>query len=97
MPGTGKTSTIAYIVYALVQSGKSVLLTSYTHTAVDNILVKLVEMNVDFVRLGGSDKAHPSLLSYTAKSHDHFTTVDQLALFYENKPVIGTTCLSIKQ
>ena len=41
MPGTGKTTTIAHIIRALVGSGKSVLLTSYTHTAVDNILLKL--------------------------------------------------------
>ena len=41
MPGTGKTTTIAHIIRALVSSGKSVLLTSYTHTAVDNILLKL--------------------------------------------------------
>jgi DNA replication ATP-dependent helicase Dna2 len=34
MPGTGKTTTIAHVVRALVSYGKSVLLTAYTHTAV---------------------------------------------------------------
>ncbi len=31
MPGTGKTTTIAHIIRALISQGKSVLLTSYTH------------------------------------------------------------------
>jgi thymidylate kinase len=43
MPGTGKTTAIAELVRFLVAQGKSVLLTSYTHTAVDNILLKLTE------------------------------------------------------
>lgn len=49
MPGTGKTTTISCLVRVLVASGKSVLLTSYTHTAVDNILLKLKQ--VTYVRL----------------------------------------------
>ena len=44
MPGTGKTTTISCLVRVLVASGKSVLLTSYTHTAVDNILLKLKQV-----------------------------------------------------
>ena len=56
MPGTGKTFTISQIVKQLVQQGKSVLLTSYTHSAVDNVLLKLVEEGVDFLRLGNSQR-----------------------------------------
>ena len=44
MPGTGKTTSIACIVNILVALGKSVLIASYTHTAVDNILLKLKEV-----------------------------------------------------
>lgn len=40
-PGTGKTSTIVALVRILVALGQSVLLASYTHSAVDNILLKL--------------------------------------------------------
>ena len=42
MPGTGKTTTIAELVRVLVAAGHSVLLTAFTHSAVDNILLKLV-------------------------------------------------------
>ena len=44
MPGTGKTTTISHLVQVLVAQGLSVLLTSYTHSAVDNILLKLKEV-----------------------------------------------------
>jgi len=56
MPGTGKTTTIAHIIRALVGQGKSVLLTSYTHTAVDNILLKIKNDNINTLRLGSGTK-----------------------------------------
>lgn len=56
MPGTGKTSTIAEIIKTLVARGKSVLLTSYTHSAVDTILMKLVDAPFGVLRLGNVDK-----------------------------------------
>jgi len=58
MPGTGKTTTIAYIVQALVSLNKTVLIASYTHSAVDNILLKLKNFNppVEFIRLGNIEK-----------------------------------------
>lgn len=47
MPGTGKTSTIASLVRLLVRHGCSVLLAAFTHSAVDNILLKLVVSALD--------------------------------------------------
>ena len=44
-PGTGKTSTIVALVEALRKQGVSVLITSYTHSAVDNILLKLNQVS----------------------------------------------------
>ena len=57
-PGTGKTSTIVALVEALRKQGVSVLITSYTHSAVDNILLKLKQVSgVRAVsRSDGSDK-----------------------------------------
>lgn len=57
MPGTGKTTTIAEILKALAAAGKSVLLTSYTHSAVDNILLKVLDSGLSILRLGNRDKA----------------------------------------
>lgn len=66
MPGTGKTTTIVEIIVALAKRGKSVLLTSYTHSAVDTILVKLLNLNLRLLRLGNPDKV--SFLSSTTSS-----------------------------
>ena len=70
-PGTGKTSTIVFIARLMMALGKRVLITSYTHAAVDNILLKLVELharekcsstiNTDLVRVGSKSAIHPSL------------------------------------
>jgi DNA replication ATP-dependent helicase Dna2 len=56
MPGTGKTHTVAEIIKSLVQRGKSVLLTSYQHSAVDNILLKIKDSDMSILRLGNRDK-----------------------------------------
>jgi DNA replication ATP-dependent helicase Dna2 len=57
MPGTGKTTITAAIIRNLVAMGKSVLLTSYTHSAVDTILLKLKEgANFSILRLGNVEK-----------------------------------------
>lgn len=56
MPGTGKTTLVAEIIKELVRRGKTVLLTSYTHSAVDTILLKLLDVEFDVLRLGHVDK-----------------------------------------
>lgn len=47
MPGSGKTTAIVALIRLLVALGKTVLLTSYTHSAVDNVLIKLIHEDVD--------------------------------------------------
>lgn len=75
--GTGKTSTITFIVRLLVAMGKRILVTSYTHAAVDNILMKLVERlechspdvgltSAEVIRVGPKTSVHPSLHSHLA-------------------------------
>ena len=91
LPGTGKTSTIAFIVRALVARGQRVLIASYTHSAVDNVLLKLIESgcgktngspNGSLVRVGQKSVCHndisPFLVTEIAKSREtsrHETTV----------------------
>lgn len=59
MPGTGKTSTIVQAIKGLVAQGKRVLLSSYTNSAVDTVLAKLVQENIQFLRLGRKEAVHP--------------------------------------
>ena len=57
MPGTGKTTVVAQLIRMLVEMGKTVLLSAYTHSAVDTILAKLEGAEFGILRLGNIDKA----------------------------------------
>ncbi|KAL3420729.1 DNA replication ATP-dependent helicase/nuclease dna2 [Phlyctema vagabunda] len=95
MPGTGKTTTIAHIIRALVSQGKSVLLTSYTHTAVDNILLKLKDDEIRILRLGASAKVNPDVRQFAELAVTPKTSFDEIRSAWHNSPVVATTCLSI--
>ena len=94
MPGTGKTTTIAHIIRALTARGKSVLLTSYTHTAVDNILIKIRKDNIGVLRLGAVAKVHPDVQDFADLSGAHVKTIEDLEKAY-GQQVVATTCLGI--
>ncbi|MBL8898008.1 MAG: AAA family ATPase [Planctomycetes bacterium] len=42
-PGTGKTIVLAHLVAALVARGRRVLVSAFTHTAIDNALLRIAE------------------------------------------------------
>ncbi|KAL1116792.1 hypothetical protein AAG570_005264 [Ranatra chinensis] len=88
-----KTSTIAALIELLTALGQTVLVTSYTHSALDNILLGLVG-RVDFVRLGSSGRVHPDILPYAEETllRDGGGSVEDLKKLYENKAVVGATC-----
>ncbi|RDL41838.1 uncharacterized protein BP5553_01817 [Venustampulla echinocandica] len=95
MPGTGKTTTIAHIIRALVSQGKSVLLTSYTHTAVDNILLKLKDDQIGILRLGTMAKIHPDVREFATLAVTPKTSFDEIKSAWHDTPVVATTCLGI--
>jgi len=95
MPGTGKTTTIAHIIRALVSQGKSVLLTSYTHTAVDNILLKIRNDGINILRLGAVTKVHPAVQEFATLTGTPKKTMEDLRASYEDSKVVATTCLGV--
>lgn len=63
----------------------SVLLTSYTHSAIDNILLKLKEHS-DFVRLGPKYRIHPEILEYSFENlTKDFISVEEFSRFMKEK------------
>ena len=78
LPGTGKTATIAFVARLLAALGKRVLITSYTHAAVDNVLLKLIEFGVGvadkstlcpaLLRVGKNSSCHPGVRSVLAQT-----------------------------
>ncbi|KAL8790589.1 MAG: hypothetical protein Q9195_006269 [Heterodermia aff. obscurata] len=94
MPGTGKTTTIAHIIRALAAQGKSILLTSYTHTAVDNILLKIRKDKIGIFRLGAVAKVHPDVQEFADLGGVSMKTVEELKRAY-GQQIVATTCLGI--
>lgn len=95
MPGTGKMTVIAAVIRTLVALGKTVLLTSYTHSAVDTILAKLLDADFGILRLGNIDKIHPDVHKFTLAHRKTPTTIEQLQQQLMAPPVVATTCLSV--
>lgn len=95
MPGTGKTTTIAHIIRALMGQGKTLLLTSYTHNAVDNILLKLKHDNIPILRLGAPAKVHPEVQDFATLAGRPMKSFDEIRRAWHETPVVATTCLGI--
>ncbi|GEM10851.1 DNA replication helicase Dna2 [Rhodotorula toruloides] len=97
MPGTGKTTTTAEIIKALAQAGKSILLTSYTHSAVDNILLKVKDAGLSILRLGNRDKVLPSLHPHTLTAEDYARSLADIDNKLLRPQIVATTCLGINE
>ncbi|GLC59371.1 hypothetical protein PLESTB_001479200 [Pleodorina starrii] len=96
MPGTGKTTTIVHIIRALVETRTSILVASYTNSAVDNILLKLMGTPVSFVRLGSAQSVHPAVRPHMPGGSVHpDTSVAGLHELMGRVNVVGCTCLSV--
>ncbi|KAJ4266402.1 DNA replication endonuclease-helicase Dna2 [Fusarium torreyae] len=95
MPGTGKTTTIAHIIRALTSQGKSVLLTSHTHTAVDNILLKLKADKIPILRLGAPAKVHPDVQDFAILAGQPMKSFEEIKHAWHGTPIVATTCLGI--
>ncbi|AAS52467.1 AEL218Wp [Eremothecium gossypii ATCC 10895] len=94
MPGTGKTTLIAEIIRILARNGKNVLLTSYTHSAVDNILLKLLDSELQIARLGYKHRVHPGV-RHLVQSLEDVQTHEELVSSVDEFQVIATTCLGV--
>ncbi|GAA6017523.1 hypothetical protein JCM11491_006852 [Sporobolomyces phaffii] len=97
MPGTGKSTVIAELLKMLVKSNLSVLLTSYTHSAVDNILLKVKDEGLDILRLGNRDKILPSLHQFTLCPEDYSTSLADIDRKLMRPKIVATTALGINE
>jgi superfamily I DNA and/or RNA helicase len=68
-PGTGKTTTLAEVIYQAVQRGDRVLASAPSNTAVDNLLERLVSLMPSVIRVG-----HPARVFEALRGH----TLDEL-------------------
>jgi DNA replication ATP-dependent helicase Dna2 len=67
LPGTGKSSTIVFVARLLAAHGKRVLITSYTHAAVDNLMMKLIDKGVS----ASTNGVGPRIIRVANKGSSH--------------------------
>lgn len=87
-PGTGKTTTLAEVVYQAVRSGDRVLACAPSNTAVDNLLEKLVGMLPNVIRVG-----HPARVFEALRGH----TLDELVESDPSNDVISDMRREVEQ
>ncbi|KAG7381794.1 Tripartite DNA replication factor [Phytophthora pseudosyringae] len=98
MPGTGKTATIAFTVRVLLFLGFSVLVTSYTHSAVDNLLLKLFAYKIPMLRIGNTAQVHPMIADFTLDrqaEREGISSVRAMEAKMVDAQLVGCTCLSV--
>lgn len=94
LPGTGKTQTISALVRLLVLHGQSVLITAHTHSAVDNLLLRIKPHGVPFLRLGSPSRVHSDIAQYCESVViDHVSSPEEIAKKLNSFPVVACTCL----
>ena len=100
MPGTGKTVTLAAtIIHLVVDQKKTVLIASYTHSAVDDLLRKVKDLSTDvdkfgILRLGQTGRIHPEIQEFAADKANA-SNYEELDDLYMSRPLVATTCLGI--
>ncbi|XP_066344355.1 DNA replication ATP-dependent helicase/nuclease JHS1-like [Miscanthus floridulus] len=94
MPGTGKTYTMVHAVKSLLIRGESILLTSYTNSAIDTLLMKLKTEGVDFIRIGRPEAVHPDVRAHCLSTTEA-QSVDAIKARMEQVQVVGVTCLGM--
>ena len=94
-PGTGKTSfgLLTTLKEELTERDSNVLLLSYTNRAVDEICSKLVEENIDFIRIGGKNSCGEQykefLFENKTKNCNNITELNNL--ISNTRVFVGTT------
>lgn len=78
-PGTGKTTTLAEVIYQAVRGGAKVLACAPSNTAVDNLLERLVALMPAVVRVG-----HPARVFEALRGH----TLDELVEADESTAIV---------
>lgn len=95
-PGTGKTHLLAHIAKALAEQGLNVLITAFTHTAINNALQKISALTgyPHVVKVGKSNQKEN--LNYGGSTAKNTEDLTKCGYNSQSKGVIvGGTCYSV--
>ncbi|KAK8895551.1 hypothetical protein M9Y10_024020 [Tritrichomonas musculus] len=93
MPGTGKTTALVSLIKRMVDDGNRVLVASFTHTAVDNICLKMNEERVNYIRFARSESLHHDVVDHSIDKIVADSTADEIRTKLDSCQVFATTCL----
>jgi len=111
MPGTGKTRLISFLVRVLLFLGESVLISSYTNTGVDNLLLKIIDDvatmdTYSIVRIGSEKRVHPQVRQFclerqlqSTESSQAYASSPSLSAYTKllnSAQLVATTCLGVR-
>ena len=65
LPGTGKTQTLVALIRLFYLLNQKILITSHTHSAVDNLLKRLKNYDIKFLRIGSVARIDSTLIDYS--------------------------------
>uniref|UniRef100_W6NC95 DNA replication factor Dna2 domain containing protein n=1 Tax=Haemonchus contortus TaxID=6289 RepID=W6NC95_HAECO len=96
-PGSGKTTTIVALLRCLLQMNRTVLLTTNTHSALDNVLVKLKKYTSSsrILRLGNSSSVRVDVADLSLESKLSCCDGDKYKAAREilkETPLVASTC-----
>lgn len=98
LPGTGKTSTLSLVIRMMVCRGQMVLLTSFTHSAVDHLLMKLTEAGMQpaqAMRIGSKNSIHPDVQRFALDCRSDLTdSVSALQHYLQHVRLVACTVLA---
>lgn len=96
MPGTGKSTTLSFIIrYLVLIMGKSILISSHTHSAIDHIGLKLQEKGLPFLRIGNGEKIDKDIKKENILETFKFESVSEVERVYSSARVVISTSLGM--
>ncbi|EWS73491.1 DNA replication factor DNA2 (macronuclear) [Tetrahymena thermophila SB210] len=97
MPGTGKTYLIVHLIKILTNQNKTLLITSYTNSALDNIIVKLLDLFPELsnmsLRIGSNKNLVHSIAQGILFDPSSFTNEKHFADQMKNKKIFFATII----
>jgi len=96
-PGTGKTLVLAYLAEALAREGQRVLITAFTHRAINNALVKIAKVTQypKVIKIGQFENTDD--LKFEGGGVSNYEYVNSSPYYLNNYGVIiGATCYALR-
>lgn len=90
-PGTGKTTVLAEIALTLARQGKSVLITAFTHRAINHALSSIQKRNTHCVPVFKVGQGYHADDLKGVANHEHFTD----AGLPHQGSIVGATCFAV--